>query len=327
MDYKDKYNRLVEAVKVLQEANPSDEGIQNWVKDNVPELRESEDEKIRKKIIILVNAHGQGRFKESMLAWLEKLKVFTEQGDGLYHFGNSEFTYVGNPTWDNVSFLENQCEHKPFDYENATIVQKDFAPKGEPRFNIGDWIVSDKPYINNYYRLCKVVGISDGYYTIQTIDGLKGYNTFKEWESDYHLWSIKDAKKGDVLSSELCGTIMLYKGIEDNNIQFYCDYDFSDIDVPGARFAINNGQHYGSVDDCEDWHPATKEQRDLLFQKMHEAGYTFDFESKELKNTEQNPTWAVDDDEEFEIAINTLKGAGQYDSAAWLITLKQRLGE
>ena len=38
MDYEKKYRDLVEAVKELQEANPSDEGIQKWVEDNVPEL-------------------------------------------------------------------------------------------------------------------------------------------------------------------------------------------------------------------------------------------------------------------------------------------------
>lgn len=72
MNYEQKYNKLVNAIKVLQETNPSDEGIQNWVNDNVPELRKSEDEKVRENIIHLVNAHGQGRFRESMLAWLEK---------------------------------------------------------------------------------------------------------------------------------------------------------------------------------------------------------------------------------------------------------------
>ena len=33
-------------------------------------------------------------------------------------------------------------------------------------------------------------------------------------------------------------------------------------------------------------HPATEEQRDLLFQKMKEAGYTWDAEKKELKKIE-----------------------------------------
>ena len=35
--------------------------------------------------------------------------------------------------------------------------------------------------------------------------------------------------------------------------------------------------------------PATKEQRDLLFQKMKEAGYEWDVDKKELKKIEQKP--------------------------------------
>ena len=38
-NYEKKYKSLVKAVKTLKETNPSDEGIQNWVKDNVPELK------------------------------------------------------------------------------------------------------------------------------------------------------------------------------------------------------------------------------------------------------------------------------------------------
>ena len=37
----------------------------------------------------------------------------------------------------------------------------------------------------------------------------------------------------------------------------------------------------------EDVKPATKEQRDLLFQKMKEAGYEWDADKKELKKIEQ----------------------------------------
>lgn len=84
MDYKEKYNKLVEAIKVLQEANPSDEGIQNWVNDNVPELRESEDEMIRKKLIKNFKwfcgdfpetskwGIDDGLLVKDVIAWLEK---------------------------------------------------------------------------------------------------------------------------------------------------------------------------------------------------------------------------------------------------------------
>ena len=82
MDYKQKYNKLVEAVKVLQKTNPSDEGIQNWVNDNVPELAESEDEKARKYLLHCVEQWEEGHCcwnsdKEAikpLKAYLEKQK-------------------------------------------------------------------------------------------------------------------------------------------------------------------------------------------------------------------------------------------------------------
>lgn len=79
-DYKEKYNKLVEAIKVLQEANPSNKGIQNWINAKVPELAESEDEKIRKDLISLLNSSINGKkvfsindtTRKQMIAWLEK---------------------------------------------------------------------------------------------------------------------------------------------------------------------------------------------------------------------------------------------------------------
>ena len=44
-----------------------------------------------------------------------------------------------------------------------------------------------------------------------------------------------------------------------------------------------------------------------------------------LEKQGQKSAWTENDDEELEIAINVLKDAGQYDSAAWLITLKHRI--
>jgi len=39
-----RYDEALKAVKNLREVNPSDEGIQNWVNENFPELKESEDD-------------------------------------------------------------------------------------------------------------------------------------------------------------------------------------------------------------------------------------------------------------------------------------------
>lgn len=84
MDYKKKYEKLVDAVKVLRDNNPSDEGIHNWVNDNVPELKESEDERIKKNCIYfleLQKQHHAATFEiEECIAWLEKQKNFASIG-------------------------------------------------------------------------------------------------------------------------------------------------------------------------------------------------------------------------------------------------------
>ena len=78
MDYKEKYNRLLDAIKELQKANPSDDGIQNWINDNVPELKESEDEQHRKWILEYLYdglRKSDEQFKDqfkSAIAWLKE---------------------------------------------------------------------------------------------------------------------------------------------------------------------------------------------------------------------------------------------------------------
>lgn len=71
-----------------------------------PELKESQDERIRQTLIDYFMTYKQqetegittffGIPTDDILAYLEKLKIFTEHGEGLYHFVNNEFTYVGD---------------------------------------------------------------------------------------------------------------------------------------------------------------------------------------------------------------------------------------
>ena len=72
MNYKKKYEKLVDAVKVLRDNNPSDEGIQNWVNDNVPELRQNEDEMIRKEFCEDIWNSFPYEKAHKYIAWLEK---------------------------------------------------------------------------------------------------------------------------------------------------------------------------------------------------------------------------------------------------------------
>ena len=75
MNYEQRYKEALKAVNELQEANPTD--IQNWVNDNVPELQESEDERIRKIITLCLEECVHSDIirhyeKDECLAWLEK---------------------------------------------------------------------------------------------------------------------------------------------------------------------------------------------------------------------------------------------------------------
>ena len=168
-------------------------------------------------------------------------------------------------------------EQKPFDYENANIQQKDFAPINvtdegiveaikntsvldmvEPKFKVGDYIVSD-------YCKGRVVELTDDAYLLDSGQGIPF-----SCEHNAHLWTIEDAKDGDVLVDKY-GNIGIYQGYKNTvrwNSYCYCGVNKAFYDEGSHEFPC---------------YPATKEQRELLFKKIKEAGYEGDAEKKELK--------------------------------------------
>ena len=148
-----------------------------------------------------------------------------------------------------IAWLEKQGEQKPVD-------------KVEPKFKIGDWIV--EPREGEPDGLWHIDRIEDGYYWSD-----KCGCTIEYADKNFHLWTIQDAKDGDVLCYK--DEISLYKHDIKNctkqepnfgGFVYYCCYD-------GKRFIMDS--LYSLIEqDKMDIHPATKEQRDLLFQKIKE---------------------------------------------------------
>lgn len=285
-----------------------------------PELK-CDDEKIRKEIIKCVKNYGPSsanpQLFKNMLAWLEKQGESKSAGkmqvsEKLYeHIRNtcaciddalsSETLadvkdYLSQANYDAQSafdMIEKQGEQKvpvnDFKAKDWYVSKVDgkirniyhSIDKVEPKFHEGDWVIDKQGFV---YQIANVVeNVTNHTYGYDIVGG--GY--FNDNNEDVRLWTIQDAKDGDVLASELCDSIILFRGIKDNNVDFYCDYDFSKIDIPGDRFSINDGQHYGDVEDSKDFHPATKEQRDTLLKAMADAGWEFDFEKKELKKIDE----------------------------------------
>ena len=102
------------------------------------------------------------------------------------------------------------------------------------------------------------------------------------------IFTIKDVKAGDILSyNDGHGNdcIELIKSVTDKKIEFW--------------FCLTNGNRYEVFDGItpytnfasrEDAIPASKEQRDLLFKKMHEAGYKWNADTLTLEKIEKPST-------------------------------------
>ena len=110
-------------------------------------------------------------------------------------------------------------------------------------------------------------------------------------DENYHLWTIQDAKEGDVLFQDLMdGKTFIYNGVNPGMAilySFIISNDGKDV-LPYNIGKPNTG--IGNIEENKNIiHPATEEQRNLLFKKMREAGYEWDREKKELRKIDWNP--------------------------------------
>jgi hypothetical protein len=146
------------------------------------------------------------------------------------------------------------------------------ADKVEPKFKIGDWVVSP----NGVYW--HIDAIQNGRYQVSSDSG-----TCADWPLNtniYHKFTIQDAKDGDVLVYEE-EIFMIKSYVLWHKIVYHCCYDEKELHIHSIYESLKK-------EDFENVHPATKEQRDTLFAKMKESGYEWDAEKKELKKIEQN---------------------------------------
>ena len=216
------YDEALERAKELLEIGLKDTRDKRVVLSFFPELKESEDERIRKELI-------------------EHIKANCETGFVLFQKFSPD---------DVIAWLEKQGEKKS-------------ADKHEPKFHVGEWIVWQDKYYKVNYNGC-------GYELVDQ-NGLSTSLEYGTIEENAHLWTIQDAKDGDVLV-DVYGNIGICEQCDDFDWVSYCS------------LGCNGGfQHFKIEHENEKTYPATKEQRDLLFTKMKEAGYEWDAEKKELK--------------------------------------------
>jgi hypothetical protein len=260
-----------EALKVLHKYDGANIMFSQSLKEEMfSELAESEDENTRKAV-------------------LKAFKIFAEKQAYVGHC-------LDDIDWDKcIAWIEKQGEQKPAEWHredeqnlNACLgyIPDEFlrrwltdiihvkydklADKVEPKFKVGDWVVRGK-------TIAQILDIQKQYYVGLDIDGNDFTSSRFLSDDKIHLWTIQDAKDGDVLTTDTW--TFIFKKYQDKSVCYHC-----------AASAFNNF----SISDTGEFdsnyvHPATKEQRDTLFAKIKEAGYEWDADMKELKEIGFNP--------------------------------------
>lgn len=311
----------------------------------IPELAESEDERIRKSLIDLLKNDEKHYLKE--IDWLEKQnETFTKKDvDDAYLKGvcdakqelekqdesieikrgknylcTKTHKYAGEEWREGIKYfspedyaLINQgcayyCPAWSKEEHNDCFKEVEYA-KDNPKFKVGDFIKHNKANL-----ICKVISVNGGSYYVENIE-TRGRIELFDAEQNFRLWTVTNAKDGDVL----CANGRYFKEYifnfssltEDNVISTHFGYDVfrGTFDTKVSRFGRE--EEFVSVT------PATKEQRDTLFAKMKEAGYEWDAEKKELKKIAQEPAWSEEDEKILNTIINDIQE--RHPEAMWKI--------
>lgn len=285
-----------------------------------PELKESKDEQHRKWILEYLydglrksDEQFKGQFK-CAIDWLES--------QGEQKFPIEKLPEEMKTINESLGFTtQKECD----DYNKMVtdLIMSD-DDKDEPKFKVGNWYQCTKDFFgkgvtfdkNAAYYCAKEGCLQDEYGCHIAI--------VKDLYDNFKLWNLEDAKDGDVLYFN-DNTIVIFKDLYNaTTFHSYCHIEDGVFDI--------------SKDDMPDWwegkgfHPATKEQRDLLFSRMHEAGYMWDSDKKELKKIKQK-SWSGEDGRMVETIISHLERQKNYQTNTtnieqcqnWLKFLKERL--
>ena len=163
----------------------------------------------------------------------------------------------------------------PYPTKPAAFSEQNPIDKAEPKFHEGDWVV------NRFGEVWHIDSFDSKNYQVSDRKGHYNYFPISK-QDEMHLWTIDDAKDGDVLCCE-SGWTCIFKALNSDisfssycfmdNTGWFCETGSESHTLEKAFIKTYNGNI----------HPATKEQHELLFAMMKEAGYEWDAEKKVLK--------------------------------------------
>ena len=210
------------------------------------------------------------------------------------------------------------------------VAEQTPADKVKPKFKNGQWIVWNNKNYKVNYNGC-------GYELIDQ-DGLRTSLEYRTVNESAHLWTIKDAKGGAVLFYR--GNVKYSDRIKFDRILLFENLDKSFFVLTKYSNGAENYDINANIDYPDNIIPATKEQKEILFMVMKEAGYKWKAETKELIKISTDvlkESWSKEDERICngiicDIAVD--KTMCEYDVSravcdkriAWLKQLKYRIG-
>lgn len=160
----------------------------------------------------------------------------------------------------NTYSIKGEYLHGNPNTEDLVIVEEVEVTK----FNVGDWIFkSECPLL--------ITAINSGFYRIQDTRGYTAEINQRAIDKFYHLWTLKDAKPGDVLVCENDNCPFIFKGcIDEVHPEYpvaYCGINCSD------EFASDTSQNWWTDSSVR---PATDKERQQFFNRLEKEGYKWE---------------------------------------------------
>lgn len=295
MESENKYNEALKRAAIAYKGG--DKSLKASLEQVFPELREDENERIKKALIEYIKKMSgdyiYGIPVEDTINWLDK------QGEPNPYSGTS-FEYNGH-TWGmcardggvEISYDRNLkaflSSEKSIIYPNnhsrestapESVMEavkeenvSNSAKEDKLKFKIGDWIVNPKGealHITDIDGSCYVFNNNKSHFWITCY-----------CDQQCHLWTIEDAKDGDILCTYECDEPKIIFTLKGTPKKHYAlrYYSYYNLMYPHLEPESDGG---GLAPEDGDVKPATKWQCDILRQKLKDAGYEWNSENRKL---------------------------------------------
>jgi hypothetical protein len=286
------YDEALENMRKFRDALSNHDETDLWVprEDIVtdieyyfPELKDTEDERIRKNCIHFLDLqkshHASTLEIDECIAWLEKLGEQKVSYTTIVETGNG-----GINTLVTRELPVDGCDDKqksantvePKDYSSIDPYFGKPIDKVKSKFKVGDWISCEG------LNIARIINIDNDRYEVEFIEGNKGFPHIDYIDRLFHLWTIEEAKDGDILTESRKNIILMFRAIGnirwDDVIDYHCYYK-----CYGEKFIVQKDLDYWGTTNDNQLKPATKEQRDTLERVIANAGYKWNKEKLKLE--------------------------------------------